>query len=231
MTHPGLVCHDDLMEDRQNFGFYLEMTDTAPEAYGVDRAPSVLRTRGVTQASMWRNVNRDRSDLPRALPEFSYLAVYEVGDDFTPPPADSVPADVVGAYHFVRTPRPGQGNLSGKPTIGLSLVLISPRDDAQAQELRDWGDFVHIRHIAEASVPGYTMITPYVNAQSGGHPRFMHWYEIDSDDPERVFKSMTPLVTARMGGSDHEQWRRWAHTPSLRIMYVNTFERVQVFES
>ena len=41
------------------------------------------------------------------------------------------------------------------PTIGLSLVLISPREPDQAQALRDWADFVHIRHIAAAGVPGY----------------------------------------------------------------------------
>ena len=37
------------------------------------------------------------------------------------------------------------------------------------------------------------MITPYENA-TGGDPRFMHFYEMDTDDPERAFKSMTPLV-------------------------------------
>ena len=30
--------------------------------------------------------------------------------------------------------------------------------------LRDWGDFVHLNHIVEAGVPGFTMITPYENA-------------------------------------------------------------------
>ena len=73
--------------------------------------------------------------------------------------------------------------LTGRPTIGLSLVLISPKEPDRAQELRDWADFVHIRHIAEVGVPGYTMITPYENA-TGGDPRFMHFYEMDTDDPE-----------------------------------------------
>lgn len=214
------------MEDRRTWGYYLEMTDRPLDTYAAERVPELLARPGVERATWWRNVNRDRTDLPRVLPEFSHLAVYEIGPEFGVPDAAEQPDWLTGAHHFRHTPRPGQGNISGKPTIGLSLVLISPRDEARAQELRDWGDFVHIRHIAEASVPGYTMITPYVNVAPGGHPRFMHFYEIDSDDPERVFKSMTPLVTARMGGNHHEMWQHWANGPSLRIMYVNTFERV-----
>ena len=94
--------------------------------------------------------------------------------------------------------------LTGHPTIGLSLVLISPKDPARAQELRDWADFVHIRHIAEVGVPGYAMITPYENA-TGGDPRFMHFYEMDTDDPERAFKAMTPLVMERIGDAEHRR--------------------------
>jgi hypothetical protein len=58
---------------------------------------------------------------------------------------------------------------------------------------RDWADFVHIRTIAEANVPGYTMITPYENV-TGGDPLFLHFYEMDTDQPETAFRSMTPLV-------------------------------------
>jgi len=115
--------------------------------------------------------------------------------------------------------------LTGRPTIGLSLVLISPKEPDRAQELRDWADFVHIRHIAEAAVPGYAMITPYENA-TGGDPRFMHFYEMDTDDPETAFKRMTPLVIDRIGGTDTDAFRHWAFGPSLRIMYVNSFLRV-----
>ena len=68
-------------------------------------------------------------------------------------------------HHFRRTPRPGQGNLSGKPTLGLELVLVSPKTPSGAQAFRDWADFIHIRHIAAASVEGFTMITPYENAR------------------------------------------------------------------
>ncbi len=181
------------------------------------RATDLVGTDGVDRVTWWRNVHRDRTDLPRELPEFDHLVVAEIRATFSPP-GDGL--------HFVRTHRPGQGTLSGKPTIGLSLVLISPHDEARAQELRDWADFVHIRHIAEAAVPGYTMITPYVNATPGAHPRFMHFYEMDCDDAEHAFKMMTPLVTARFGGRHHDSWKAWAFGPSLRIMYVNSFARL-----
>jgi hypothetical protein len=207
------------MEDRITPGLYLEMTDRDVDQYVEARLPEVLDRDGVTRATWWRNVFRDRPDLPRRLPEFDHLAVYEVDDRFRAPDA---PGDVNG-HHFRHYPRPGQGRLTGRPTIGLSLVLISPVSDNGAQTLRDWADFVHIRHIAEVSVPGYSMITPYENATVGATPRFMHFYEIDQDDPEAVFKSMTPLVTKLFGGGDTAEWKDWANTPELRIDYVNTF--------
>lgn len=213
------------MEDRTNPGLYLEMTDASPDECEV-RALELLDHRGVERVTWWRNMHRDRIDLPRVLPEFDHLVVAESTE-----PRDGMAArpDAIegfASHHFLRTSRPGQGTLSGKPTTGISLVLISPKDEARAQELRDWADFVHIRHIAEAAVPGYTMITPYVNAEPGGHPRFMHWYEMDCEEPERSFKMMTPLVAARFGGAHHESWKQWAFGPSLRIMYVNTFMRL-----
>jgi hypothetical protein len=206
------------VEDRLTPGLYLEMSDVPLDRYARDRVPEVLAREGVTRATWWRNVKRDRDDLPRVLPEFDHLGVYEVEPGFTPPP---VP-DGVLAHHFVRTRRPGQGVLTGRPTVGLSLVLISPDEPHHAHELRDWADFVHIRHIAEVGVPGYCMITPYENA-TGGDPRFMHFYEMDTDDPETAFGSMTPLVTQRIGD---DNFKAWAFTPSLRIMYVNSFVRV-----
>jgi hypothetical protein len=206
------------VEDRVTPGLYLEMTDTPLDEYARDRVPSVLACDGVTRATWWRNVKRDRDDLPRVLPEFDHLGVYELDSAFRPP---AVPNGVTG-HHFVRTPRPGQGVLTGRPTIGLSLVLISPEEPARAQELRDWADFVHIHHIAEVGVPGYCMITPYENA-TGGDPRYLHFYEMDTDDPETAFKSMTPLVVERIG---KEAFKTWAWGPGLRIMYVNSFARV-----
>lgn len=209
------------MEDRATPGLYLEMSDVGADAYARTRVDDVLSGDGVERATWWENVCRDRTDLPRKLPEFSLLGVYEVTDRFVAP---GTPEGIT-AHHFRRTPRPGQGRLTGRPTVGLMLVLISPRRPEQAQALRDWADFVHIRHIAEVGVPGYSMITPYENV-TGGDPRFMHFYEMDRDDPEGAFRTMTPLVSDRIGRTGTDAWNAWANTPELRIMYVNTFRRL-----
>jgi hypothetical protein len=202
-------------------GLYLEMTDRAVDGYEGERVREVLALAGVERATWWENVYRDRDDLPRRLPEFGLLGVYEVGDDFAAP---ATPNDVTG-HHFRRYPRPGQGRMTGKPTIGLSLVLISPRRPDQARALRDWADFVHIRHIAEVSVPGFSMITPYENV-TGGDPRFMHFYEMDTADAEGAFQAMPPLVMKLLGEPGTPLWDAWANTPELRIMYVNSFRRL-----
>jgi hypothetical protein len=210
------------VEDRITPGLYLEMSDLDDASYAANRVPEVLALPGAQRATWWQNVHRDRTDLPRVLPEFSLLGVYEVDDGFVAPTA--VPEGVTG-YHFRHYRRPGQGVVTGNPTLGLSLVLISPRSPDRAQELRDWADFVHIRHIAAAAVPGYSMITPYENV-SGGDPRFMHFYEMETSDAERVFKSMTPLVMERIGGVETDAFKEWATCPALRIMYVNSFARI-----
>ena len=207
------------MEDRATPGLYLEMSDVAPDRYASERVPTVLAGAGVTRATWWENVHRDRDDLPRVLPEFGLLGVYEVDDGFVAPACP----DGVAGYHYRRTPRPGQGRLTGRPTIGLSLVLISPTEPAAAAALRDWADFVHLCHIAAVGVPGYSMVTPYEHADRGD-PRFLHFYEMDTDDPEGSFLAMTPLVKARL--DDRDAFRRWAGHPALRIMYVNSFRRL-----
>jgi hypothetical protein len=207
------------MEDRLTDALYLEMTDAEPAAYAARRVPSVLERAGVQRATWWTNANLDRTDLPRKLPEFSLLGVYEVDGSFAPPPA---PPDLVGAHLFWRTSRPAQGSLSGRPTVGLSLVLVSPRTAEGAQPLRDWADFIHIRTIAEAAVPGFTMITPYEHA-TGGDPRFLHFYEMDTDDPEAAFTAMPKRVIDRIGPPGTTAFDNWANHPELRIMYVNSF--------
>jgi hypothetical protein len=209
------------VEDRITPGLYLEMTDLSGAEYAANRVPEVLAHAAVERATWWANACRGRTDLPRKLPEFDILGVYEVGDEFRAP---STPPGVTG-HHFGRTRRPGQGWLTGRPTLGIMLVLISPRQPDQAQALRDWADFVHIRHIAETGVPGYSMITPYENV-SGGDPLFMHFYEMDSDDPETTFRTMTPLVSERIGKPGTPEWDAWANTPELRIIYANTFRRL-----
>jgi hypothetical protein len=222
------------MEDRVTPGLYLEMTDDPLEDYVAGRVGDLLAHPGVSRATWWRNANRDRTDLPRRLPEFGHLAVYEVDDRFGAP---STP-DGVRGHLFRHFPRPGQGRLTGRPTLGLSLVLISPSEPHRAQELRDWADFVHIRHIAEVAVPGYTMITPYENV-TGGSPRYLHFYEMDTDEPEVSFGLMTPRVeellrepTCSEGRHDPaasapgDDFRRWASHDALRIDYVNSFVRI-----
>ena len=209
------------MENRITAGLYLEMTDLPLDAYTRDRVPEVLGLPGVDRATWWRNVHRDRDDLPRVLPEFDHLGVYEVDETFRPP----APPAGIAAHHFRHYPRPGQGVITGRPTIGLSLVLISPQEPDRAQELRDWADFVHIRHIAEAAVPGYAMITPYENA-AGSDPRFMHFYEMDTDDPEASFQQMSVLVRERLGPPGTPAFDRWARHPALWIEYVNSFRRL-----
>ena len=206
------------MEDRRGASLYLEMTELDPDAYAASRVPVVLDGTGATRATWWTNVCRDRDDLPRVLPEFGTLGVFEVDAGFAPPD----PVGGIAGHLFHPTPRPGQGRLTGRPTVGLSLVLISPKDPADAQALRDWADFVHLRHIAEAAVPGYSMVTPYEHAD-GGDPRFLHFYEMDTDDPETSFQVMTPLVRERL---DRDTFRTWTGHPALRIWYVNSFRRV-----
>jgi hypothetical protein len=110
------------MEDRESPVLYLEMTEAEPESYAKDRVDHVMALPGVARATWWRNVYRDRPDLPRELPEFDTLAVYECDASFLAPETP----DGVAGHHFLRTPRPGQGRLTGKPTVSLSLVLISP---------------------------------------------------------------------------------------------------------
>ncbi len=170
---------------------------------------------GGTGESTWEDCAPGRTDLPRRLPEMPRLGLTSVD------PLATTPAGT--GWRFRRTPRPGQGCLTGRPTTGLVLVLISaahPTEEA-AQELRDWGDFVHLRHIAAAGVPGYTMITPYGNTGEG--PRWLHLYELDGPNPEATFAAMTPLVRARL---DDAGYRAWAWHPELVIDYVSTYRRV-----
>ena len=78
-----------------------------------------------------------------------------------------------------------------------------------------------LSEIVAASVDGYTMITPY--EVDGDGPRFLHLYELDSNDPEATFQSMTPRVRARL---DDAAYECWAFHPELRIDYVSTYRRV-----
>jgi hypothetical protein len=210
------------VEDRTGSGLWLELVEPQDPPYS-SRADELVDRPGVESAWWGGNANPGRTDLPRKIPEFSTLAIYEVGDGFEPPPT----AEGSTGLYFLRTNRPGQGIITGAPTTGVLLVLISPKTPGGAQELRDWADFVHIRHIAEVAVPGYTMITPYENA-ADGDPRFLHLYEMNSADPESTFASMRPLVEKRLGPQGTPAFDAWAWHRELRIVYVNTFARVGV---
>ena len=109
-----------------------------------------------------------RTDLPRTLTEFAVLGVYEA-DPGLRAAVDATPEDVTGLC-FDHYPRPGQGSISGRPTLGLELVLISPRASEEAQALRDWADFVHIRRHRRRRPDHFSMITPYQNRRSGIPP-------------------------------------------------------------
>ena len=107
------------------------------------------------------------------------------------------------------------------------IVWISPRTPELAPSLRDWGDFVHIRHIAAAAIPGFTQISVYENA-AGGDPRFMHFYEFDNAEAEATFATMIAHVAPRLGGTDSPAYAEWAdwRPPGGRLFYCNTFTRL-----
>ncbi len=213
------------MEDRITAVIYLEMTDRPPERYAEERVPEVLSLPGVERASWWANCVPFRTDLPRTLPEFAVLGVYEADQRFESPTGSvAPPADITGLC-FDHYPRPGQGTISDRPTLGLELVLISPRTPEEGQALRDWGDFVHIRDIAAAAPDHFTMITPYEN-RAPGAPRYLHLYELDTDDPEPAFRQMAPTTVARIGASGTHPLKEWRSHDALVIDYVNTFRRL-----
>jgi hypothetical protein len=215
---PGPAVGSIGVEDRRTGALYLEMAAVPPDAYGRERAAAVAALAGVERSTWWSNQHPDRDDLPRRLAEFATLGLHEVDASFVAPP----PVGGITGLHMVATARPGQGTLGPEPVDGLLLVLISPQIPDEAQALRDWGDFVHLRHIAEAAVPGYRMITPYEQV-GHGEPRFLHLYEMATDDPESTYRSMTPLVQQRLGPPGTPAYDAWAWHPALRIDYVNTF--------
>ena len=209
------------MEDRVTPVLYLELTAEAPAAYRASRLPEVAALPGVERASWWSDCVPGRRDLPRRLDDVATLGLYECTAEFRPPP----PADGVLGLHL-RSGRPGQGTLGRGPTLGLEVVLISPRDPARAQALRDWADFVYIHDIAAAAPEHFTMITPYENV-TGGEPRYLHLYELDTDDPEPAFQAMTPTTKARReaGGWGSHPFDEWAWHGDLVIDFVSTFRR------
>jgi hypothetical protein len=210
------------MEDRTTPGLYLELGNIEPGDYA-QRAQDLLGQSGVEQVTWWANAKPGRDELPMRVPDGTLLGVAEVDESFRAPP----PPDGALSHHFRRYPRPSQGILTGRPTIGLLVVWISPYQPEQVQSLRDWGDFVHIRHIAAAGIDGFAQISVYENV-ADTDPRFMHFYEFDSEDAEATFKTMTPQVAPRLGGFDSAAFAHWADwkAPGGRLFYCNTFDLV-----
>ena len=209
------------MEDRESPVLYLEMTEATPEEYAESACPTCSHCRGSSVRRGGATCTATGPTCRASCPSSTPSACTSATPSFVAP---ATPDGITG-HHFLRTPRPGQGRLTGKPTVSLSLVLISPTTPAEAQALRDWGDFVHLNHIVEAGIPGFTMITPYENA-TGGDPRYMHFYEFDDPEAEITFKRMRPLVEARIGAWETPECQEWAMHPALRIMYVNSFSLV-----
>jgi len=86
---------------------------------------------------------------------------------------------------------------------------------------------VHINHIVEVGIPGFTMITPYeidASQRDTGNPRYLHLYELDNADTETTFSAMAPLVQARL---DRDEFKAWAMHPELRIDYVSTYRLIR----
>ena len=202
---------------------HLELGNATTEACE-ERASQLAGAPGAARVTWWENCAPGRTDLPMRVRDGRSLVVVEAADAFDAP---AVPAGVTEAHTFGRHPRPSQGILTSGPTLGLLIVWISPRAPELDAALRDWGDFVHIRHIAAAGIPGFTQISVYEN-QAEGDPRFMHFYEFDTMRAEETFSTMIDHVAPRLGGMDTASYAQWAdwRAGSGRLFYCNTFRRV-----
>lgn len=208
------------MEDRCTPLLYLELGD-ASAGVAAERARALLNVPGATRATWWENCALGRTDLPMRVRDGNSLVVVEADDGFVAP---APPAGGSESHVFARHPRPSQGVLTGTPTLGLLIVWIGPRTPDLAGALRDWGDFVHIRHIADAGIPGFTQISVYENRQRAD-PLFMHFYEFDNLDAEKTFSTMVEHVAPRLGGADSQSFSEWAdwRAGHGRLFYCNTF--------
>jgi hypothetical protein len=209
------------MEDRATPGLYLELGDVDPAIYAA-RAKDLSRREGAQRVTWWRNAKPGRDELPMRITDGTLLGVTEADEGFIPPD----PLDGAVCLHFRRHRRPSQGILTGRRTTGLMIVFITPHDPARAAQLRDWADFVHIRHIAAAGIDGFAQISVYEHA-GGDDPRFMHFYVFDGeDDAETIFRRMTPAVGPRLGGLDTDAFADWADWKAAngRLYYCNSFD-------
>ena len=211
------------MEDRSSPRLYLELGEASAETCA-QRADGFVGTPGTDRVTWWENCVPGRTDLPMRIRDGRTLVVVEATEEFVAPSPDPQSSE---AHCFSRTACPSQGILTGTPTLGLLVVWISPRAPELARSLRDWGDFVHIRHIAAAGIPGFTQISVYEN-EDGSDPRYMHFYEFDTADAEKTFSTMIEHVAPRLGGTKTPAYAAWAdwRPPGGRLFYCNTFRRL-----
>jgi hypothetical protein len=211
------------VEDRCTALLYLELGDATPDECEA-RGRELAYRDSVDRVTWWENCVPHRTDLPMRVRDGRTLLVVEAAEDFEPP---APPASASEAHSFRRGPRPSQGSLTGRPTLGLLVVWIGPRSPDESRRLRDWGDFVHIRHIAESGIPGFAQISVYERVYEG-EPRFMHFYEFDRADAEATFSTMIDFVAPRLGGAASPAFAAWAdwRAPGGRLYYCNTFRRL-----
>lgn len=202
------------MEDRQPSRMRIELV-RSPDT--IEARAAAMSTAGWTVSTWEPGTDSDDDELRRRLERCDGLVVGEGDGGAVEPPFANTTVVPLRRY-----PRPSQGSCSGERTTGILLVLISAKDEAKTQELRDWADFVHLRHIAEASVPGYRIITPWEH-EDAGTPRFCHFYEMVGDDPQAVFEQMTPMLEKRLTPDD---FRAWAWHRQLVVEESRTYRRL-----
>ena len=212
------------MEDRISPYLYLELSGDEPDVYAGKRVDAVLGRPGAERGVWWRNLHYRREDFEPdfvfRVDDFKTLATYEVDASFEPPEVSGG----LRALHFRHYPRPAQGFLTGEPTPGLMLVLISAREGSDGQALRDWGDFVHLPPLAVGNL-GFSMITPYERV-GGGSPLFMHFYETLTRDAEAALQAEVNEFPKTLGGFETAAYKHWQLHDDLVVDYINTFERV-----
>jgi hypothetical protein len=232
------------VEDRLSTGLLLEMIRPTEGGSPDDAArwqrevgiPAALATDSFARATPFENLKHWQTMFPPKIEDFTHLTVYEIDEAnvrgaheraaSTLPDGDGrVRVNRMAYRHY---PRPGQGVVTGNPLTGIYLILITPTDRKRAQELRDWADFVHIHYIAAARPRGFTMITPFENVR-GEDPLFMHFYELETDDPVKATDEMTPQVCEQWGfplDLENPDFQHWAVTEPLDIWFVDVFRRL-----
>lgn len=66
------------------------------------------------------------------------------------------------------------------------------------------------------------LISPDVPARTES-PKFMHFCELDTDDPAPAFREMAPVTWRHQGAYGTHDDETWFKHPALVIDYVNTF--------